>query len=94
VRCIEPAAEANLNDCGCDLLLAERFKDGADENLKLGRGPNAPLYLISGIKGACDRLGERERRKRLTVDLHPLAIAHQMWFWCGCVPNPRGAEGG
>jgi hypothetical protein len=90
---VKPTAKANLNNrCG-DLFLAERFKDGADEDLKLSRWPDARLNLIGGIKGACDRLGERECCEWLAIDLYPLAIADQVRFRRGGVSNARSTEG-
>jgi hypothetical protein len=75
MRCIKPPAKANLNDRRGDLLLAECFEDGADEDLKLRRWADALLYLVGGIKGAGHRLGKREWGERLPVDLHPFAVA-------------------
>ena len=91
--CIEPAAKTNLNDRRGDLLLAERFEDGADEDLKLGGWSHALFDLVGGIEGTRDRLGEREWGEWLPIDLYPLPVADQMRLRRGGVANPRRAEG-
>ena len=90
--CIKPSAKAYLNNRGGDPFLTERFEDCADENLKLRRWPDALLDLVGGIQGARNRLGEREWGERLSVDLHPLAIADQVRLRGGGVANSRRAE--
>jgi hypothetical protein len=92
MRCIKPPAETNLNDCRGDLLLAKCFEDGANKDLKLRGWADALFDLVGGIKGACYRLGKREWGEWLPVDLHPLAIADQVWLRGGCVADPRCAE--
>ena len=92
MRCIKPPAETNLNDRRGDLLLAKCFEDGADEDLKLRRWPDALLNLVGGIKGARHRLGKWEWGERLSVNLHPLAVADQVWLRGGGVANPRRTE--
>ena len=87
--CIKPSTKAYLNNRGGDLFLTKRFEDGADEDLKLCRWPDALLDLVSGIKGAGNRLGEREWGKWEPVDLHPLAVADEVWLRGGGVADSR-----
>jgi hypothetical protein len=93
MRRIEPAAKPNLNDRRSDLSLVQRRKDGADEDLELGRWPDARLNLVGGIEGARNRLRKRQRGEWLSVDLHSLAVANEVRLRRGCVANPRRAEG-
>jgi hypothetical protein len=90
---VKPAAEAHLNNCRCDLFLAECFKDGADKDFKLCGWPYTLFNLVGGIKGSRDRLGEGERRERLPIDLHAFPVADQVWLRRGGVADPRCAEG-
>jgi hypothetical protein len=87
--CIKPSTKAHLNNCGGDLLLAERFEDAADEDLKLCCWPDALFNLVGGVKGARNRLGEREWGEWPPVDLHPLAITDQVRLRGGGVANSR-----
>ena len=92
MRGVKSSAKADLNNRGSDLFLTERFEDCADEDLKLRRWPDPLLDLVGGIKGARNRLGEREWGEWLSVDLHPLAVADQVRFWGGGVASSRRAE--
>jgi hypothetical protein len=92
MRCIKSSTKAHLNDRRGDLFLAEGLKDGADEDLKLGRWPNALFNLVSSIKGARHRLGEWERGEGVPIDLHPLAVADQVRLRGGGVADPRRAK--
>jgi hypothetical protein len=92
MRCIKPSAKTHLNDRRGDLFLAECFKDGADKDLELSGWPNALFNLVSSIKGARHRLGEWERGERLSIDLHPLAVADQVRLRGGGVADPRRAK--
>jgi hypothetical protein len=89
MRGVKSSAKADLNNRGGDLFLTERFKDCADEDLKLRRWPDPLLDLVGGIKGARNRLGEREWGEWLPVDLHPLAVADQVRLRGGGVANSR-----
>jgi hypothetical protein len=89
---IEPPAETNLNDCRSDLLLAKCFEDGTNKDLELGGWADALFDLVGGIKGTRDGLGEWEGGERLSVNLHPLAIADQVGLRRSGVANPRRTE--
>ena len=92
VRGVETPAEADLDDRDVDALAPERLERGAHQELELRRRPDARLDRVGRGQGPLHRGGERERVERPPVELHPLAIAHQVRLRRGRMPDPGRGE--